>query len=211
MNNLTAIQFPEFPVPQNSDLHQRMQFLVEIEKLKLIYRQNVVVDGSRAENSAEHSWHIALMAILLLPHSDHAGIDLLRVVKMLLIHDIVEIDVGDTFLYDQEANKTKAGKEMKSAERIFGLLPAAQGDEFRELWSEFERRDTPDARYAAALDGMQPLVNHYASKGLGITKHGLKVQQIIDKKKYIATASLELWEYSLTIIDKSKNMGLYLP
>jgi len=186
-----------------------MRFLNEIEKLKMIYRQNVVVDGSRAENSAEHSWHVALMAVLLLPHSDLEGVDLLRVVKMLLIHDIVEIDAGDTFLYDEVANLDKAAREEKSAARIFGMLPMAQRDELLELWREFDRRDTPDSRFAAALDGLHPLMNHLASDGKGIRKHHLRTQQIVDKKKFIGEASAELWEYARSVISQSEARGMY--
>lgn len=195
----------------SADLQARMRFLNEIEKLKMIYRQNVVVDGSRAENSAEHSWHVALMAILLLPHSDLQGIDLLRVVKMLLIHDIVEIDAGDTFLYDELANLDKEAREEKSAQRIFGMLPMAQRDELLELWREFDRRDTPDSLFAAALDGLHPLMNHLASDGKGIRKHHLRTQQIVDKKKFIGEASAELWGYARTVISQSEARGLYHP
>lgn len=195
----------------SADLQARMRFLNEVEKLKMIYRQNVVVDGSRAENSAEHSWHVALMAVLLLPHSDLEGIDLLRVVKMLLIHDIVEIDAGDTFLYDDVANQDKEAREEKSAQRIFGMLPIAQRDELLELWHEFDRRDTPDSRFAAALDGLHPLMNHLASDGKGIRKHHLRTQQIVDKKKFIGEASAELWEYARIVISQSEARGLYHP
>lgn len=195
----------------SADLQARMRFLNEVEKLKMIYRQNVVVDGSRAENSAEHSWHVALMAVLLLPHSDLEGIDLLRVVKMLLIHDIVEIDAGDTFLYDELANLDKAAREEKSAQRIFGMLPMAQRDELLELWREFDRRDTSDSLFAAALDGLHPLMNHLASDGKGIRKHHLRTPQIVDKKKFIGEASAELWEYARSVISLSEARGLYHP
>lgn len=195
----------------SADLQARMRFLNEIEKLKMVYRQNVVVDGSRAENSAEHSWHVALMAVLLLPHSDLQGIDLLRVVKMLLIHDIVEIDAGDTFLYDELANLDKEAREEQSAQRIFGMLPMAQRDEFLELWREFDRRDTSDSLFAAALDGLHPLMNHLASDGKGIRKHHLRTQQIVDKKKFIGEASAELWEYARSVISQSEARGLYHP
>ena len=191
------------------NLQKQMRFLMEIEKLKMIYRQNVTIDGSRQENSAEHSWHIAMMAMVLLPQSDKANLDLLKIMKMLLIHDIVEIDFGDTFLYDAKANESKASNENKSAERIFGLLPDEQGHEMMALWQEFEKRTSPEAKFAAALDGMQPIVNHYLSNGVGIRKHHLKTQQIIDKKKYIGEASQALWDFSLDIIHKSEEMGLY--
>ncbi|KMQ50594.1 Metal dependent phosphohydrolase [Chitinispirillum alkaliphilum] len=186
-----------------------MEFIKEVEKLKLIFRQNVVIDGSRQENSAEHSWHIALMAIVLSEYSDSKEIDLLRVLKMLLIHDIVEIDTGDTFLYDCEANKTKGEKEYATANRVFGLLPEITKREFMSLWQEFEKRETADARFAAALDGLQPLMNHLLSKGQGIIKHKLKTDQIIAKKKFIEDTSKELWEFAKRVIQESENAGLY--
>lgn len=194
----------------HTDLKKRIDFINEIEKLKMIYRQNVVIDGSRQENSAEHSWHIALMAIVLSGYCDFKEYDLLKVIKMLLIHDIVEIDTGDTFLYDNKANETKADNENHTAKRIFGILPAETEQEFMELWKEFEKRQTPEAKFAAALDGLQPLMNHLASKGKGIIKHKLHTEQIIQKKKYIDDSSKELWQLALKIIDESQEEGLYL-
>ncbi|MBN2435785.1 MAG: HD domain-containing protein [Spirochaetes bacterium] len=193
----------------NPDLKKRIAFIEELEKLKLVYRQNVAVDGSRQENSAEHSWHIAVMAIVLHRYSDFKDLDLLKVLKMLLIHDIVEIDAGDTFLYDNEANKSKEADESLAASRIFGLLPEDTKNEFISLWKEFENRESPEAKFAASLDGMQPIMNHYLSNGKGIRKHKLKTGQIIEKKKYIADASRELWDYAKEVIDKSESAGLY--
>ncbi len=187
-----------------------MAFINEVEKLKLIVRQNVTIDGSRQENSAEHSWHIALMAIVLSDYSDFKNIDILRVLKMLLIHDIVEIDNGDTFLYDSQANKRKNEQETMTANRVFGLLPENTRNEFLKLWEEFEKRETPDARFAASLDGLQPLMNHLSSKGQGIIKHKLKTQQIIAKKQYIQQSSKELWEFAKNIIQQSEETGLYI-
>jgi len=198
-----SLAFPE-------DLEKRIQFLSEIEKLKVVYRQNMAVDGSRQENSAEHSWHIALMAIVLHGYADDKNVDLFRVIKMLLIHDIVEIDFGDTFLYDTAANLEKAHNEQQSADRVFGMLPEEIHHEFLELWQEFEARETPSAKFAAALDGMQPLINHYLSDGKGIRKHSIKTEQVIASKSYIGNASKMLWDYSQRIIQKSEAMGLYL-
>jgi putative hydrolase of HD superfamily len=200
---------PEKTALISDDLLSSMDFLNEVEKLKMIYRQNVVIDGSRQENSAEHSWHIALMAIVLSHTCNFKNVDILKVIKMLLIHDIVEIDTGDTFLYDVEANKTKAEKETTTANRIFGILPQKIKVEFINLWNEFEKRETNEAKFAAALDGLQPLMNHLASEGQGIIKHKLKTSQIIEKKKYIADASTDLWDYAQEIIRKSEAAGLY--
>lgn len=194
----------------NQRLEQRIKFLSEIEKLKMIYRQNVVIDGSRQENSAEHSWHIAIMAILLAEFADAPNLNMFKVVKMLLIHDIVEIDNGDVFLYDKKGNENKLENETAAAERIFGILPTEDFEEFKSLWIEFETRETPEAKYAAAIDGMQPLLNHYLSNGIGIKKHNVKTSQVIDSKKHIDESSKSLWTYSKLIIEKSEEMGLYL-
>ena len=167
----------------------------------------MVIDGSRQENSAEHSWHIALMAIVFFEYSDDKKIDLLKVIKMLLIHDIVEIDTGDTFLYDTEANKTKTDNEMSTANRVFGLLPENTKNDFLNLWQEFEKRITPEAKFAASLDGLQPILNHLASKGKGIKNHHIKVSQMIEKKKYIGDASKTLWDFARKTIQKCLYMG----
>lgn len=193
-----------------TDIPQRLEFLDEIEKLKIVYRQNVAIDGSRQENSAEHSWHIALMAIVLADCSNFENLDILKVVKMLLIHDIVEIDTGDTFLYDVEANKSKERNEQATAKRVFGLLPEPLGTEFLELWREFEARNTPEAKFASSLDSLQPLMNHLASKGAGIIKHKIPTSRVIESKQHIAEGSAVLWETGKDIIQRSEDAGLYL-
>jgi putative hydrolases of HD superfamily len=187
----------------------QMDFLKEIEKLKIIYRQNGVVDRSRPENSAEHSWHIALMAIILEEYVVLKNIDILRVIKMLLIHDIVEIDAGDTFLYDTEGNIGKSQKEEQAARRIFGLLPEKQRIEFLELWREFESGTTPDAIYASCLDGLQPLVNRLMTGGYVFRGEELKTSQVLEKKKFMEKASPFLWDYAKDVIKESKDKGLY--
>lgn len=186
-----------------------MNFLCEIEKLKTVYRQNMVIDKTRQENSAEHSWHLAIMALVLSGHSIDPTIDILKVIKMVLIHDLVEIDAGDTFLYDTEGNADKEDRETRAAERIFGLLPKDQGEEFLSLWKEFDKRETPSALFAAALDNIQPVVNHYLSDGAGICKHHISMGQILDKKSFIGDASPELWEYTREVIGKSQEKGFY--
>jgi putative hydrolases of HD superfamily len=193
-----------------SDLTCCMAFLDEVEKLKLVTRQNMAIDGSRQENSAEHSWHIALMAVVLADSADAKGLDLLRVVKMLLIHDLVEIDTGDTFLYDVVANQSKDIREQATTDRLFGMLPDALGAEFHALWNEFEARETPESKFAAALDSLQPLTNHLASKGAGIIKHRIATSRVIESKKHIAEGSAALWEHAKDVIQKSEDAGLYL-
>lgn len=202
---------PPIPVPPElgPDFSARIAFIAEIERLKLVYRQNVTIDGSRAENSAEHSWHIALMALLLRDQSPTPDLDLFRVVRMLLIHDIVEIDHGDVFLYDEQANQGKAHNEQGAAARIFGLLPEPERSEFLELWEEFEARETPEARYAAAIDNLQPLLNHYLSNGVGVRKHNLAASQVVAKKRFIGDVSPGLWSLARSVIELSTENGLY--
>lgn len=193
----------------SEELSKCVEFLNEIEKLKIIYRQNSVVDKSRNENTAEHSWHVSLMAIILSGFSNEKNLDTLKVVKMLLVHDIVEIDAGDTFLYDENANLSKENNELDAAKRIFGLLPQPIGEELFELWEEFEARISPEAKFAASLDSLQPLMNHLHTKNLKYKSHNVRTSQVVEKKKHIAEGSLILWEYAQDVITKSEEIGLY--
>jgi putative hydrolase of HD superfamily len=191
------------------DLSKCVEFLNEIEKLKIVYRQNSVVGNSRRENSAEHSWHIAIMAIVLQGFSDEPSIDIFKVVKMLLIHDLVEIDVGDTFLYDAESNVLKEEREIAAAKRVFGLLPEKIGAELHRLWEEFEGMATPEAKYARALDSLQPLMNHLLTQNKEYLNHKVKSDRVVEKKRHIALASATLWEYAKDVIRESEKVGLY--
>ena len=193
----------------NQGLTEKITFISEIEKLKIVYRQNGVFDKSRAENSAEHSWHITLMAVLLHEHAVFAELDLLKVIKMLLIHDIVEIDAGDTFLYDEAGKLSAAEKEMASALRIFGLLPKKQADEFMAIWLEFEERITAEAKYAASIDAIQPLLNHLITANINDNPHNMTKTKVLNKKAFIEEVSPELWLVAQDIIDKSVENGLY--
>jgi len=187
-------------------LEKQMQFIKEIEKLKLICRQNSVIDQSRQENSAEHSWHVAIIALILSEYASNE-VNISRVIKMLLIHDIVEIDAGDTWLYDEKAEKEQPAKEEKAATRLFGLLPQAQNEDFLALWKEFNERKTADAIFASAIDGLQPLVNHFLS---GSTRNvNILESRIAEKKQYINNASPELWDYAKNLIHESAIKGLY--
>src|SRR5262249_50705513 len=150
--------------PMSDRLARQIAFIIEIDKAKQVLRQTLLMDGSRLENDAEHSWHLAVMALLLAEYAGEA-VDLLRVLKMVLIHDLVEIDAGDTFVYDVEALATRREREERAADRIFGLLPADVEEEFRALWEEFEAQATPEARFAAALDRLQPLLHNYHTGG----------------------------------------------
>ena len=161
-------------------LSQQITFIIEIDKLKSILRQTLITDGSRRENSAEHSWHLAVMAPLLAEYAPEP-VNVERAIRMLLVHDIVEIDAGDTFAYDTHGNESKAERELQAACRIFGLLPEDQQREYRALWEEFEIRDTADARFANALDRLQPLLNNYRTQGGTWRIHKLNRTQVVKR------------------------------
>lgn len=177
---------------QDNDLNRRFAFVAEIDKIKHIVRKTKLFDGSRFENDAEHSWHICLMALSFLPNAAEA-VDVERVLKMLLVHDIVEIDAGDVFLYAPERAAAHA-KELAAAERIFGLLPPEQGGALKALWLEFEERATPDARYAAAMDRMEPLLQNLALGGASWVEHGVRREQVLAKNSVIGDGVPAIWE-----------------
>jgi len=191
---------------ENERLRKQIEFIEEIDKLKKICRQTLLMDGSRNENDAEHSWHLALMAMVLSEYSPEK-LDVCRVIKMLLIHDLVEIDAGDTFCYDEKANEDKEDREQKAAERIFGLLPSDQGKEFRELWEEFEERKTPEARFAASIDRMQPLLCNYHTNGHTWVKYDVKYDKVIKRMEPIKEGAPVLWDYILEILEDSIEKG----
>lgn len=187
-------------------LRQQMEFIVEVDKVKNIMRQTYLSDAGRKENDAEHSWHLALMAVLLKEYSNEE-VDLSKVVPMVLIHDLVEIDAGDTYAYDEVGAATKAERETKAADRIFGLLPEDQKKWFRELWEEFEEYQTPEARFAHVLDNCQPLLLNDASGGRSWAEHGVKKSQIYKRNQYTGEGSREIWEYMKELIDKHIGLG----
>lgn len=164
-------------------LKSQINFIIEADKLKQIYRQNILLDKSRHETDAEHSWHLALMAILLYEHVPHKDIDILRVLKMVIIHDIVEIDAGDTYCFDAKACMDQNSREKQAADRLFGMLPFDQADEFKNLWEEFEKKETPDACFAGALDRLQPLLLHCNTEGESWKSHGITSKKVIERNK----------------------------
>lgn len=176
-------------------LDKQFGFIRETDKLKQIARQSYLADGSRKENDAEHSWHLALMAVLLSGYAEK-DIDVLRVVIMVLIHDIVEIDAGDTYAYDASGNATKREREVKAAERIFNILPEDQAEYLRSLWEEFEEQSTPESAFANTLDKLQPLMLNDASGGKSWQEHTVKLAQVLSRNKNTADGSKELWEYA---------------
>ena len=187
-------------------LEQQIAFLIEIDKVKHIFRQNYLADGSRKENDAEHSWHIALMAVLLKEYAEEE-VDVLKVITMVLIHDLVEIDAGDTYAYDAIGNLDKKEKELKAAERIFRILPDDQAAYFRELWDEFEEYETADAKYAHLLDNFQPLLLNDASGGISWVEHQIKKAQIYKRNDKIEATSKPIWECMKQVIDENISKG----
>ena len=185
---------------------KQIEFIVEIDKLKHIERQSALCDGTRQENDTEHSWHIALMAMLLTEYTS-VKLDQLKVIKMLLIHDLVELYAGDTFAYDVVGNRGKEEREREAANRIFGMLPDDQAEEMLSLWEEFEARMSSEARFASALDKLQPLILSYNNRGWSWKKHGVASKQILESKKDIAEGSSDLWEYAKRLIQKSIDEG----
>ena len=196
-----------FPGDSGNRLKQQMEFIVEVDKLKHIFRQTYLADGTRKENDAEHSWHLALMVFLLAEHTLEQKVDILHTMKMVLIHDIVEIDAGDTYCYDDIAALDKEERERKAASRIFNLLPADQAKEIWELWEEFEEVRTPEARFAAALDRLQPLLLNYASKGRSWQEHEVRRSECLQRNNYIEHSSKVLWDYALHVLDESVKKG----
>lgn len=186
---------------------QQIQFVMEIDKLKQVYRQNLLMDGSRRENDVEHSWHIAVMAMILQEYSAEP-VDLTKVLKMVLLHDLVEIDAGDTFCYDPEANLDKSQREEAAADRIYSLLPLDQRDEYRALWEEFEDGRTPEAKFAICLDRLQPLIHNYKTNGGTWRMHEVTSQQVKKRMEPVKEASPLLGEYVQWIIEDSIAQGI---
>lgn len=191
----------------DSRLTRQVNFIREIDGLKRILRQTLLADGSRRENSAEHSWHLAVMAAVLYEHADE-DVDLNKVIKMLLVHDIVEIDAGDTFLYDpRRQHDDRRAAEEKAARRIFRLLPSDQAENFIALWREFEDRETPEARFAAAMDRLQPVLHNVFTDGITWREHGVTSGQVLQRNEPIGDGSTSLWAYARKVIDEMMERG----
>ncbi|AUV85845.1 HD domain-containing protein [Vibrio campbellii] len=188
-------------------LEKQLALIIELDQLKSVLRRTRVKSADRRlENSGEHSWHVALMAVLMQEHAN-APIDIARVMKMLLIHDVVEIDAGDTFVYDVAASKEQEEKELRAAERLFGMLPSDQGDELFSLWKEFEAAQSDDAKYAKALDRLIPMLLNYHNDGQSWKEHGVTREQALTINKRIEFGSVTLWDKAKELIEEATEKG----
>lgn len=192
---------------EDNHLKQQIRFLLELDQLKQITRRNYITGGpERRENSAEHSWHLAIMAMVLNEYADDP-VNLVHVIKLALVHDIVEIDAGDTYCYDEIGALDKTERERRAADRIFSLLPPDQADNIRELWEEFEAGITPESKFAGALDCLMPLLHNYHTTGKSWIEHGITKDQVIARVSRIRDASDRLWGLACSVIEKAVEKG----
>ena len=192
-------------------LERQLDFIRELDRLKNVRRQTWLMDASRKENSAEHSWHIALMAMVLGEYGPASEVNVSRVVQMLLVHDVVEIDAGDTFCYDEAAVSGQHAREQEAARRLFGLLPADIGSRFRDLWEEFEARQTPEALLANALDRLQPILNNYHTGGKSWQDNGISHDQVVARNRVMAEGAPMLWRYVEKLLERAVAKGFLPP
>lgn len=176
-------------------IEKQFEFLKEIDKEKNIFRQTYLADGMRKENDAEHAWHMALFVMVLSEYANE-DIDVLKTMKIVLIHDLIEIYAGDTYAYDSKGNESKRGRELAAADRLFNILPKDQAEEFRALWDEFEENITPEARFANTMDKIQPLMLNNASEGRSWEEHGVHALQVYGRNEKTHLGSEELWKYA---------------
>lgn len=194
-----------------SRLDDQIKFIIEVDKIKNIFRQTNIGKNIRRENDAEHSWHLAIMAMFLKEHSNFNDIDLAHVIELVLIHDMVEIDAGDTYAYDVEANKTKREREVKAAERIFNILPEDQAEYLRNLWDEYEAEETNDAKFALALDILHPILMNDIGDGLAWETHAVKESEARQRVARIEQGSKELFDLANKIVDNNIAKGKIIP
>ncbi len=200
----------KFPFIKDEKLRNQIKFVMIIDDMKNIFRRNLIIDGSRRENDAEHSWHFAMLAMILEEYSAEK-INIERVLKIALVHDLIEVYAGDTFAYDEKGNEDKHDREMQAAEKLFGILDPVQGAEIRALWDEFEQMETPEARYANAIDRIQPLILNYMTNGHTWKEGNVHSTQIYKRMDIIRTATPELWHIVEGIISTSVEIGILKP
>lgn len=192
---------------QPIDLSKQLSFIQEIDKIKYIQRKTKLFNSNRPENDAEHSWHLAMMTLVLAEHAN-TEIDVLKVLKMVLIHDIVEIDAGDTFIYDTLKSHTNTENELQAAKRIFGLLPTEQANELIAIWQEFEAGLTNEAKFAKAMDRLEPLLQNTSNNGGTWKEFDVDYSKVYEKKKVIQEASTTLWNYAENLLNESVDKGI---
>lgn len=190
---------------ESKRFNRQMEFLLELDKVKQIFRQTYLADKSRKENDAEHSWHSCIMGVVLGEYFPEA--DLLKTIKMMLIHDVVEIYAGDTYCYDTKGNEDKAEREQNSAQKIYGLLPADQQEELMDLWQEFEEGKSPEAKFCAILDRLQPTMLNNAAEGISWIEHGIKKEQVKKRNAVTFQGPKVIGDYMENIIDTAYDKG----
>ncbi len=199
-----------FDFIKSEKLKNQVKFAVTIDEMKNILRRNLLVDGSRRENDAEHSWHLAMLAMLFEEYSAEK-VCMEKVLKIALVHDLVEVYAGDTFAYDSKGNEDKLDREIEAANRLFGMLDPVQGAEIRALWDEFEAKETPESKYANAMDRIQPLMLNYLTNGHTWKLGDVHAPQILKRMDIIRTATPELWPIVEGIIADSIEKGILKP
>jgi putative hydrolase of HD superfamily len=192
---------------QKDRFRRQIEFILEVDKLKHVLRQTILMDKSRQENSAEHSWHIALTVMVLSEYARDMDIDFFRVMKILLVHDLIEIDAGDTYCYDDQGRKDQAAREQLAADRIFNILPPDQARTFRDLWDEFEERKTAESRFANALDRVQPFLHNYFTRGQTWQENDIKRGQVKARMQPVEDGAPVLWKYVRALMDDAVNRG----
>ena len=210
MENLISVHFDlgvEKTMDNKERLEKQLDFIREIDKEKMIKRQNYITDCETREDDAQHAWHMAIMTLLLKEYANE-DIDVLKTVTMLLIHDLVEVYAGDTYAYDEEGKKTQAEREAKAADKLYGLLPEDQGEYLKNLWYEFEEQKTPEARFARTMDCFQPLILNDATDGRAWKEHGVKRSQVLKRNERVRLGSEQIWEYEKeNLIEKNVRNG----
>ncbi len=195
----------------NDALGRQIAFLVEVDKLKEVFRQSRLTQSRRHENDAEHSWHLALAVILLAEHANEPNLDILRVLRMVILHDLVEIDAGDTFAYDEAGMADQHEREARAADRIFGMLPPDQGAEFRAAWDEFEAQATVEAKFALACDRFQPMLLNLMTDGASWREHGITHDRVVARNNCVAHGSSALWDRMTDMLDQAVAAGIVAP
>ncbi|MGQ1787306.1 MULTISPECIES: HD domain-containing protein [unclassified Saccharicrinis] len=201
---------PKLDSNLSSRFQQQLHFIIEIDKVKQIIRQTLLMDSSKQENDAEHSWHMAVTLFVLAEYANEKYLDLIKAVKMVLIHDLVEIDAGDTYAYDENAHHDKDEREQKAAKRIFGLLPDDLRIEFTQIWEEFEAGETAEAKFVGAIDRFMPILHNYKTNGKQWLKHGVTADTVLKRNNPVKEGSETLWNEVLRMVDDARRKGYLL-